>query len=80
MVLLALEVRVQQRFVAFATAPKDVVFAPEGLRYFERFFHLGRGVGENMGIRICRRPAHVARVGEQIGGAPQQPDARGLLQ
>ena len=81
LVALALEVRVEERVVALAAAPQDVVRATEALGHLEHVLDLGGGIGEHLGIGVRRRTRLVARVGEQVGGAPQQPDAgaRGVL-
>ena len=76
---LAVEVRVEQRVVALAAAPQDVVLAAEALGHLEHVLDLRRGVGEDLGIRVGGRAGLVARVGEQVRGAPQQADAGPLL-
>ena len=79
LVALAPEVGVEERVVALAAAPQDVVRAAEPLRDLEHVLDLGRGVGEHLGIRVRRRAALVARVGEQVGGAPEELGAGPLL-
>ena len=76
---LAREVGVQERVVALAAAPQDVVLAAEPLRHLEHVLDLGGGVGEHLGIGVRGRAGLVARMGEQVGRAPQQPDAGPLL-
>ena len=76
---LALEVRVEQRVVALAAAPQDVVRAAEALRDLEHVLDLGGGVGEDLGIGVGRGAALVARVREQVGRAPEQLRAGSLL-
>ena len=80
MVLLALQVGVEQRLIAFAAAPENIVLAAELLRDLQRFFHLRRRVGEDVRVGIRRRAAHVARIGKQIRRAPEQLHAGGFLQ
>ena len=79
LVALAPEVRVEQRVVALAAAPQDVVLAAEALRDLEHVLDLRRGVGEHLGVGVGRGAALVARVGEQVGRAPQQLGAGPLL-
>ena len=76
LVALALEVGVEQRVVALAAAPQDVVRAAETLGDLEHVLDLGRGVREDLGIGVRGRAALVARVGEQVGRAPQERRAR----
>ena len=78
-VQLALQVGVAEVRVAFAAAPEDVVLAAEFLGDFEGLLHLGRGVGEDVGVAAGGRPVDEARVAEQVGRAPEQLDAGALL-
>jgi hypothetical protein len=55
--LLAGEIRVQERVVALATAPQDVVGAAEPLGGLERLLHLRRSEGEDLGIGLVAAPA-----------------------
>ena len=71
----ALEIGVEQRVVAFATAPQDVVFTAEGMRELKHGLDLGRRVGEHVGVGIRCRASRIARVAEQVGRAPEQLDA-----
>jgi hypothetical protein len=75
----ALEVGVEERDVALAPAPEDVVFAAEFLRHFERLLHLRRGVREHVGVATRARAVNEPLVREQVRGAPQQLDAGALL-
>ncbi len=68
----ALQVRVEQRLVTLATAPEHVVLAAQRLGHVERLLHLGRGVGEDVRVGIGGRAAHVARMGKEVGRAPEQ--------
>ena len=78
LVELLLDVGVEQGLVALAAAPQHVVGAAELMGQLEHVLHLRRGIGEHVRVGIGRRARHVAAVGEQVGGAPQQPDL-GLL-
>ena len=80
MVLLALEIGVEERLVALAAAPEDIIFAAEFERDLEGFLHLSSGVGEDMGIGIGGGAAHIARIREEVGRAPEEFDAGGFLQ
>ncbi len=76
--LLAREVGVEQRLVALAAAPQHVVHPAQPLGGLEHHLDLRRGVLEHVGIRVRRGAGRVARVAEQVRGAPQQlrPGAR----
>ena len=65
-------VGVEQRLVPLASAPQHVVVAAEAMRGLEAMGDLARRVGEQLGIRVRRRPGLVARVREQVRRAPQQ--------
>ena len=69
----------EQRVIALAAAPQDVVRATEALGDLEHVLDLGRGVGEDLRIGVRGRAGLVARVGEQVGRAPQERGARPLL-
>ena len=79
LVELLAEVGVEQRVVALATAPQHVVVTTEAVRRLQAMGDLGGGVGEQLGVRVRRRPGLVARVGEEVGRAPQELDAGALL-
>ena len=74
--LLPLQVRVEERLVALAAAPERVAVAAELVGDLHRLLHLGGRVGEDVGVGVRGGAAHVARVGEQVGRAPEEPDAR----
>ena len=78
--LLPLQVGVEERLVTLAAAPKHVALAAEPLRGFEGLLHLRRSVGEDVGVGIGRGATHVARVGEEVGRAPEQLYAGGALE
>ena len=77
--LLPHQVGVEQRVVALAAAPQDVVLAAQPLGHLEHVLDLRRGVGEHLGIGVGRGAALVARMGEQVRGAPQELDPGPLL-
>ena len=62
LVALALQVRVEQRVVALAPAPQDVVLAAQPLGDLEHVLDLRRRVGEHLGVGVGRRAGLVARV------------------
>ena len=72
------QVGVQERVVAFAPTPQDIVRATQPLRDLQHVLDLGRGVGEDLGIGVRGRATLVPRMGEQVGRAPQELRA-GLL-
>ena len=69
---LPLQIRVEQRLVTLPATPQDVVGAVEAKSRLQSVLHLGRGIGENLGVGVCRGPGRVAGVGEQIGRSPQE--------
>ena len=78
--LLALHVGVQQRHVALAAAPEDVVFAAQLDRGVDGVLDLQHGAGRGVEVGVGRGAVHVAGVSEDVGRAPQQLDAGfGLL-
>jgi len=80
MLLLPLQVGVEQGLVAFPAPPEDVVLAAEFLGDLEGLLHLGRRVGEDVGVGIRGCPAHVPGVREEVGRAPEEPDPGRLLE
>ena len=79
LLLLAREVGVEQRVVAFAAAPQDVVLAAEPLRDLEHDLDLGRGIREDVRVGVRRGACRVSRVAEQVRRAPQELHPRALL-
>jgi len=75
---LASQVRVEQRLIALAPAPQHVVRASQPVRGFEDVFHLGRRAGKDLRVRVRRSAGGIARVPEEVGRAPEQPDAAAL--
>ena len=73
------QVGVQQGFIAFATAPQDVVFTAQFVGRIHRGHHLGRRPAEHFRIRIGCRTGAVTRVRKAVCRAPQQLDAALLL-
>ena len=73
--LLAGHVGVEQRLVALAAAPQDVVAATEPMRRLEHRLDLGGREGEDGGVRVGGRARRVARMAEQVGRPPQQAEA-----
>ena len=69
---LALHVGVEQGGVALAATPEGVALAAEAVGDFHGFFHLGGGVGVNLGVRAGGGALLIARVDEKAGGAPEQ--------
>ena len=63
--------------VALASAPQDVVLAAETLGQFDAVPHLCGSEPEHIRIRVGSRARHVARVAEEIRGAPKQLHAGG---
>ena len=78
LVRLAPQVGVEQRVVALAPAPEDVVGAAEAMGHLQAVLHLRGRVGEDLRVGVGGRAGRVARVAEQVGGAPEQADSGGL--
>ena len=76
---LAFHVGVEQRRVSFAAAPEGVARTAELMGDFHGLFDLGSGEGEDVEVGAGGRPVHVARVGEQVGRAPEELDAGARL-
>ncbi|SYZ57601.1 hypothetical protein CPBF367_38810 [Xanthomonas arboricola pv. juglandis] len=74
-VLLALHLGVVQAGVALAAAPEHVVLATQLDGGIDRGLDLHRRTRHHIEVRVGRCAVHVARVREQVGGAPQQLDA-----
>ena len=75
MVELPLHVGVEQRGVAFAAPPERVAGAAELVGDLHGLLHLRGGEGEDVEVGAGGRPVHVARIAEQVRGAPEQLDA-----
>ncbi len=71
----ARQFRGQQRVIAFAPAPQDVVVPAEPMGRLQRRPYLCRGPREHFRARAGRGATRVARMTEYIRGAPQQLDA-----
>ena len=72
---LAFHVGVEQGRVAFAAAPEGVAGAAQFVGDFHGLLDLRGGEGEDVEIGAGGRPVHVAGIGEEVGGAPEQLDA-----
>ena len=79
MVELPLHVGVPEALVTFAAAPERVAGAAETMCDLHRLLHLGRRVGEDLGVGAGGRSVHVAGIREQVGRAPEQLLAGPLL-
>ncbi len=78
--LFALHVGVEQRHVALAAAPEDVVLAAQLNGRVDGVLDLQHRAGRRVEVGVGRSAVHVAGVREDVGRAPQQFDARlGLL-
>jgi hypothetical protein len=78
LVELAAKVGVEKCLVALAPTPEHVVGAAEPVRRLEHVLHLGGRVREDVGVRVGGGTGGVARMTEQVRGAPQQPHAGAL--
>ena len=61
---LAFHVRVEQRHVAFAAAPKRITFAAKFVRHFHRFFNLRRSEGEHVRVATGAGSVDEPRMGK----------------
>ncbi|MOA10808.1 hypothetical protein D3C78_1307140 [compost metagenome] len=66
------QIGIQQGFIAFAAAPKHVVFTAQTLGGVHGGEHLGSRPTEDFRIRVGGRTGTVTRMGKAVGGAPQQ--------
>ena len=69
---LELHVGVEQGLVALSTAPVYIALAAELNRNLDRLLDLCRREREHIGVRSRTGTAHIARVAEAVGGAPEQ--------
>ncbi len=76
MIELPSQVRIQQRVVTLAAAPQHIVLATQAVRGLQAAAHLRRGPGKHLRVRAGGGAAGIARVAEQICGAPQELHAR----
>lgn len=79
-VQLAPDVSVQDGLVALAAAPEHVVHTAQAVGHLHGLLHLGAGPREDVRVGGGRGALGVSPVREQVGGTPQQLDARLLLQ
>ena len=63
-VLFAFQIGVEQRLVALAPAPENIVLAAEFLGDFERLLHLRGGIGEDVGVGIRGGAGKKPRIAE----------------
>jgi hypothetical protein len=77
---LAAKVGVEQGVIALAPAPQHIVRATKAPGHLEHVLHLGRCIGEDLGVGVGGGACGVSRVAEQVGGAPQQADTGPLLE
>src|SRR5258708_6152509 len=68
LILLAAQVRIEQRFVALAAAPQHIIGAIERMRRVKHILHLRSSVSEHIRIGIGGGACEVARMAEEIGG------------
>jgi len=68
--LFALHVGIEQRHVAFASAPEDVVLAAQKDRGVDGVLDLQHGAGRGVEVGVGRGAVHVAGVAEDVGRAP----------
>ena len=79
MVELALHVGIEQCGITFAATPEGIASAAEIMGDFHGLFDLGAGEGKDVKVGAGGRPVHVSRVGEEVGGAPEEFDAGARL-
>ena len=72
LVALLTQAGVQQRLVALAPAPQDVVLTAEAVRGLHRVAHLRCGMGKHLRVGVGGTAGGVAGMGEQVGRAPEQ--------
>ena len=72
------EIGVEERLVALSPTPQDVICPPQPMRRLEHVLDLGGRIREYLGVGIGGRAGSVSRVAEEVGGAPEQPDAGAL--
>ena len=73
-VLLKRHIRVEQRLIALASAPKNVATRAELHRELNALFRLCRRKAEDVRRVAAARAVHEARVAEHVGGRPEAPD------
>jgi len=79
MVLFTFHVGVQQRHVAFTSAPENVIGAAQFNGGIYGCLDLHDGTCNHIEIGIGSCPVHIPFVSENVGCAPQQLDSRFLL-
>ena len=73
--LFPFHVSVQERHVAFASAPEDIVFSSEFYSGIDGVLDLEHGSGCSREVRVCSRTVHVSWMAEYVGCPPQKLDA-----
>ncbi|MNZ35390.1 hypothetical protein D3C78_527870 [compost metagenome] len=63
---------IQQRFVAFTTAPEYIVFCTKLNSCFQAFFHLCCSISKYVRIGSCCCTMYITRVREHVRSVPQQ--------
>src|ERR1035441_7900497 len=76
---LALEIGVEERAVAFASAPENIARALERVRHLNGLLNLRGGVSEDVGIAARGRAVRETRMHKQASRAPKQLHPRALL-
>ena len=79
-VQLSLHVGVEVRDEALAAAPEHVVHPTQLVRHLHGLLYLRSSVRKHVRVGVGGRAVHVAGVGEEVGGAPQQLHSTRLLQ
>ena len=70
--LLDADLGIEDGVVPLAPTPQHVICAAQPMRRLQRIAYLTRGPGVDFGIGVSGGARHVARVAEQVRGAPQQ--------
>ena len=73
------QVGIQQRFIAFTTAPEYIVLTAQLMRGVHRSHNLGGRPAEDFRVRVGCRARAIARVGKAVSRTPEQLDAALLL-
>ena len=73
------QVSIQQRFIAFTTAPENVVLTAQLMRGVHRSHDLGCRPAEDFRVRVGCRARAIARVGKAVSRTPEQLHAALLL-
>src|SRR5205807_1138293 len=71
---LTLQIRVELSVVPLSSTPHHIVLAAEPYRSLHALAHLRRAEGDDIRIGMGCRARLIARMGEEVGRAPQRPD------